>query len=267
MLASLDSAEQKIWEMTDASDRNAARFAASLAQLEKHKETVDSLLDELEVTRNLLAAEQARALEQERMLASERAKMARAGIGIEGFPSSAGREEDPFAGFDGEAMLDLGADERGGKPKPAAGAKPGARPSVAAAKKPARPGGKDLDLDHALASLTDEDSDESSFADLNTKPATPEVKPAPPQIEPPKVEPPEAKPPEAKPPEPEPDAPTERTRQRSSSKSSPAAAAAPTPASGVPSEVRTSGSRKLEISATRARMTVEEVDDDEWPED
>lgn len=88
MLLELDAAEQKIWEMTDASDRNAARFAASLAQLEKQKERVDQLLDELEVTRSLLAAEQARTLEQERLLASERAKLARAGLGSEGFPSS-----------------------------------------------------------------------------------------------------------------------------------------------------------------------------------
>jgi chromosome segregation ATPase len=97
MLAELDAAEQQIWEMTDASDRNAARFAASLAQLEKQKERVDQLLDELEVTRSLLSAEQARTLEQERLLASERAKMARAGLGIEGFPkrdTEAGSELD-----------------------------------------------------------------------------------------------------------------------------------------------------------------------------
>jgi hypothetical protein len=87
MLAQLDGAEQKIWEMTDASDRNAARLAASLAQLEKHREQLDEVLDELEVTRNLLSASQARAVEQERLLASERAKLARAGLGSEGLPS------------------------------------------------------------------------------------------------------------------------------------------------------------------------------------
>lgn len=87
ILSRLDAAEQQIWEMTDASDRNAARFAASLAQLEKQKEKVDQLVDELEVTRSLLSSEQARALEQERLLASERAKLARAGIDVSGFPS------------------------------------------------------------------------------------------------------------------------------------------------------------------------------------
>jgi hypothetical protein len=270
MLASLDSAEQKIWEMTDASDRNAARFAASLAQLEKHKETVDSLLDELEVTRNLLAAEQARSLEQERTLASERHKMARAGIGIEGFPTSS-TEEDPFADFDGENLLDLGADERTpGKPKPGAADKPGAaaskpagkpstgKPSVAAAKKPTRPGEvrpTAQELDHALASLTDEDEDqdEASFADLNaeTDAKRAEAKPA-------ETKPAEAKPAEAKP---EPDAPTDRTRKRSSSSSAAAAS------SGVPAEVQASRTRKVELPGNRARMTVEEVDDDEWPED
>jgi hypothetical protein len=90
MLAQLDGAEQKIWEMTDASDRNAARLAAGLAQLEKHREQLDEVLDELEVTRNLLSAAQARAVEQERLLASERAKLARAGLGSEGLPSPTG---------------------------------------------------------------------------------------------------------------------------------------------------------------------------------
>lgn len=88
LLGLLESAEQKIWEMTDAADRNAARLAAGLAQLEKHKEQIDELHDELEVSRNLLAAAQARALEQERLLASERAKLARAGIGPDGLPSA-----------------------------------------------------------------------------------------------------------------------------------------------------------------------------------
>jgi chromosome segregation ATPase len=92
MLSRLDAAEQRIWEMTDAADRNAARFEASLAQLEKQKDRVDQLLEELEVTRALLSAEQARTLEQERLLASERAKLARAGLGLEGFPRA--REDD-----------------------------------------------------------------------------------------------------------------------------------------------------------------------------
>jgi hypothetical protein len=106
MLGLLDAAEQQIWEMTDASDRNAARFEASLANLEKHKEEIYKLNEDLEVTRNLLAAEQARSVELERLLASERAKMARAGLGFEGFPRS-DTEDDPFAGLDGGDMMDL----------------------------------------------------------------------------------------------------------------------------------------------------------------
>lgn len=85
VLAQLDAAEQRIWEMSDASDRNAARLAAGLAQLEKQREQFDDTLEELEVTRNLLAAAQARAIEQSRLLASERAKLARLGMG-EGSP-------------------------------------------------------------------------------------------------------------------------------------------------------------------------------------
>ncbi|KIG15541.1 hypothetical protein DB30_05479 [Enhygromyxa salina] len=228
MLASLDSAEQKIWEMTDASDRNAARFAASLAQLEKHKETVDSLLDELEVTRNLLAAEQARALEQERMLASERAKMARAGIGAEGFPASGNTsEDDPFADFDGEDLLDLGdvGDDPPAKPgksaKPASvlsGKTPTRRPPAGVTAGQQRPTAQELD--HALASLTDDDEDEG---DRRHKAAARVAA--------------------------EPDAPTARTRARSSSRARAAAASEPKP---------------HDRSANRARLTVEAVDDDEW---
>jgi chromosome segregation ATPase len=91
-LGQLDAAEQKIWEMTDASDRNAARLAAGLAQLEKHKEELDETRDELEVTRKLLAAAQARALEQERLLASERAKLARMGADLAASPDDDGIE-------------------------------------------------------------------------------------------------------------------------------------------------------------------------------
>ncbi|WP_181234463.1 methyltransferase domain-containing protein [Enhygromyxa salina] len=227
MLASLDSAEQKIWEMTDASDRNAARFAASLAQLEKHKETVDSLLDELEVTRNLLAAEQARALEQERMLASERAKLARAGIGAEGFPASAASEDDPFANFDGEDLLDLGKidDEPPGMPNTSG--KSGKPASVLSGKSPARRAGSGTagqqrptaqELDHALASLTDDDEDDGDRRHKRRAQAV------------------------------EPDAPTARTRARSSSR---ARAAAPS-------------QKPPERAPNRARLTVEAVDDDEW---
>jgi SAM-dependent methyltransferase len=140
LLGLLESAEQKIWEMTDASDRNAARLAAGLAQLEKHKEQIDELHDELEVSRNLLAAAQARALEQERLLASERAKLARAGIGPDGLPPASrggdtGQEvDDLFAELDaggdgdgdggGRSMVDLeGPTPRGATaPAPEAGA-------------------------------------------------------------------------------------------------------------------------------------------------
>lgn len=126
LLGLLESAEQKIWEMSDASDRNAARLAAGLAQLEKHKEQIDELHDELEVQRNLLAAAQARSLEQERLLASERAKLARAGIGPDGLPpmprgSDTGQEvDDLFAELDagtgggGTSMVDLEGLPRGG---------------------------------------------------------------------------------------------------------------------------------------------------------
>jgi len=79
MLWQLDYAEQRIWEMTDASDRNAARLAASLAHLERHKEQLEETTDELELTQKLLAAAQARVLEQERRLATERARSARLG--------------------------------------------------------------------------------------------------------------------------------------------------------------------------------------------
>ena len=90
VLGRLDEAEQHIWEMGDAADRNAARLAAGLAQLEQHKEVLDEAKEELEVTRSLLAAEQTRAVEQERLLASERAKLARAGIGADGLPANVG---------------------------------------------------------------------------------------------------------------------------------------------------------------------------------
>jgi hypothetical protein len=249
MLASLDSAEQKIWEMTDASDRNAARFAASLAQLEKHKETVDSLLDELEVTRNLLAAEQARALEQERLLASERAKMARAGIGAEGFPASQANEGDPFADFDGEDLLDLGVVGDEAPTKPGKSGKPA---SVLSGKSPPRraaagSGGSASgdpeqrptaqELDHALASLTDDDEDEGGTGRGRRASAAARKTPTRP---------------------PEPDAPTARVRPRSSSAAHAAAGAAPA----------TAGSdAKQQHLANRARLTVEAVDDDEWPED
>jgi len=119
LLTLLESAEQRIWEMGDASDRNAARLAASLAQLEKHKEQIDETLDELEVVRNLLATSQARALEQERLVASERHKLVRAGIDPDGLPDVAPDEEDPFADLDvGDMMIELHATQ----PTPEAGA-------------------------------------------------------------------------------------------------------------------------------------------------
>src|SRR5690606_24389126 len=118
----LAAAEQRTWEMTDASDRNAARLAASLAQLERHKEQLDETFEELEATRKLLAAAQARALEQERLLASERAKLARAGIESDG-PSAAAAVsvDDLFADLD-MSSVDL-------QPPPFAEGKEDARPS------------------------------------------------------------------------------------------------------------------------------------------
>jgi hypothetical protein len=77
LLYQLDTAEQRIWEMTDATDRGAARLAAGLAQLEKQKEQYEDLIDQLEVTRNLLAEAQAQTVELERQLASERTRVAR----------------------------------------------------------------------------------------------------------------------------------------------------------------------------------------------
>ena len=107
LLTLLESAEQRIWEMNDASDRNAARLAAGLAQLEKTKEQLDETLDELEVTRKQLAASQARALEQERLAASERAKLVRAGIDPDGLPNVGPEPEDPFADLVDEKMIEL----------------------------------------------------------------------------------------------------------------------------------------------------------------
>lgn len=120
LLSELDAAEQKIWEMTDESDRNAARLAAGLAQLEKHREKLDETADELEVTRRLLAAEQARALEQERLLASERAKLARAGLGPGGLPDSGPGDMDEVFDALNRGMVDLDQGDAGGAGAPVA---------------------------------------------------------------------------------------------------------------------------------------------------
>ncbi len=88
LLIQLDKAEQRIWEMVDASDRSAARLAAGLAQLEKQKEQYDELLDELEVNRGLLATTRTRVNDLERILAVEHAKLARAGIEVEPVPAA-----------------------------------------------------------------------------------------------------------------------------------------------------------------------------------
>lgn len=114
MLRELDAAEQKIWEMTDAADRNAARLAASLAQLEKVKEELDETRDELEVARKLLEAAEARGLEQERLLASERARLARVGAGSDA-ASDFDDVDDLFADLagDGGSMVELGAADAG----------------------------------------------------------------------------------------------------------------------------------------------------------
>ncbi|MCA9694884.1 MAG: methyltransferase domain-containing protein [Nannocystaceae bacterium] len=86
MLIQLENAEQKIWEMKDASDRSAARLAAGLAQLEKQREQYTDLVDELEVTRGLLARARMRVDELERIMKTEHAKLARAGIEAEALP-------------------------------------------------------------------------------------------------------------------------------------------------------------------------------------
>jgi SAM-dependent methyltransferase len=294
MLSQLDGAEQKIWEMTDAADRNAARFAASLAQLEKHKETVDSLLDELEVTRNLLAAEQARALEHERMLASERAKMARAGIGVDGFPAANPADDDPFADpfkdFDND-MVDLGSGPTSvkfntpvptpvapkptpTKPTPTEKVEPTPVPdkpaSVTRATAPPRKTGARPtahELDQALATLTDDD--ETSFADLNE-----DLAEAPPKSNP--------RPPSGPQSRAEADVPVARGRHGSSSGVQAAASERPEPPAAVPGEVHdvqgSRGSKAMRVPtipptaalpavAAKPRITVEEVDDDEWPDD
>lgn len=118
ILALLESAEQKIWEMNDAADRSAARLAASLAQLEKNKEQLDETQDELEVTRNLVGAAQARALEFERLLGSERAKLMRAGIDPDGLPTKdlpGGELDDVFADLseEGRPMVELASRDAG----------------------------------------------------------------------------------------------------------------------------------------------------------
>ena len=77
LLYQLDTAEQRIWEMTDATDRSAARLAAGLAQLNKQKEQYEDLIDQLEVSRTLLAEAQDRIVELERQMASDKAKLAR----------------------------------------------------------------------------------------------------------------------------------------------------------------------------------------------
>lgn len=134
MLRDLDSAEQKIWEMTDAADRNAARLAASLAQLEKVKEELDETRDELEVARKLLEAAEARALEQERLLASERARLARIGAGPD--PEASFDEvDDLFADLAGDngPMVELDAADTGApvrRLRPESGPKAAPEPGV-----------------------------------------------------------------------------------------------------------------------------------------
>ncbi len=88
LLIQLDKAEQRIWEMVDASDRSAARLAAGLAQLEKQKEQYDELLDELEINRGSLAAARTRVNDLERILSVEHTKLARAGIEVESVPAA-----------------------------------------------------------------------------------------------------------------------------------------------------------------------------------
>ncbi|MGB1274577.1 MAG: hypothetical protein ACPG77_02415, partial [Nannocystaceae bacterium] len=87
LLIQLDKAEQRIWEMVDATDRSAARLAAGLAQLEKQKEQYDELLDDLEFNRGLLASARTRMNDLERILSIEHTKLARAGIAAETLPT------------------------------------------------------------------------------------------------------------------------------------------------------------------------------------
>jgi predicted nucleic acid-binding Zn-ribbon protein len=79
LLYRLDGCEQRIWEMNDAADRNAARVAASLAQYQKLREQLEDLVHELEMTRGLLADAEAQVMELERGVASERARSSRRG--------------------------------------------------------------------------------------------------------------------------------------------------------------------------------------------
>jgi hypothetical protein len=126
---------------------------------------------------------------------------------------------------------------------------------VISASKPSRPGASGdvsttrptaQELDQTLASLTDDDEDEASFADLNDEPAEPAA---------------------------EADAPAARSKARSSSSSSAAAASPSSPPKepvrepGVPTEITVARTVKIELNSTRARMTVEAVDDDEWPDE
>lgn len=99
LLYQLDTAEQRIWEMTDATDRSAARLAAGLAQLEKQKEQYEDLIDQLEVARTLLAEAQAKIVELERQQASDRAKLARLTIDP-GLRIDVEDEEAEVSGFD-----------------------------------------------------------------------------------------------------------------------------------------------------------------------
>jgi hypothetical protein len=124
---------------------------------------------------------------------------------------------------------------------------------VASASKPSKPASASgaetrptaQELDQTLASLTDDDEDEASFADLNDTA--------------------------------EPDAPLARSQAKSSS-SAKAAPASPPPSTppkdppkepGVPTEMPSASARtvKIELNPSRARMTVEAVDDDEWPDE
>lgn len=99
LLYQLDTAEQRIWEMTDATDRSAARLAAGLAQLEKQKEQYEDLIDQLEVARTLLAEAQAQIVEFERQQASDRAKLARLTLDP-GLRIDVEDEEAEVSGFD-----------------------------------------------------------------------------------------------------------------------------------------------------------------------
>lgn len=117
LLYQLDTAEQRIWEMNDATDRSAARLAAGLAQLEKQKEQYEDLIDQLEVTRNLMAEAQAQVVELERQLASERTRVARLTVDVGGRVDIDVEDDGPEPGTFDLLVDDSDRDDTGPRPR------------------------------------------------------------------------------------------------------------------------------------------------------